>query len=86
MTSSINYVTAGYLVDNQQFGTWNGTATSADLVNQNGKIPNSARAVNITLNGTLYYPSTDYTLSGTTVTFTSAPASGAVTNATFYAT
>ena len=83
---ALSYAQAGYLVNNQQFGTWNGTATSAGLVTQYGKTPNTARAVNITLNGVLSYPVTDYTLSGTTVTFLNAPASGAVTVATFYAT
>ena len=38
---------AGYLVSNQAFGTWNGTATSANLVNALGAVPNTARAVNI---------------------------------------
>ncbi len=38
---------AGYLVSNQAFGTWNGTATSANLVNALGVVPNTARAVNI---------------------------------------
>ena len=44
---ALSYAQAGYLVDNQQFGTWNGTATSAGLVTQYGKTPNTARAVNI---------------------------------------
>ena len=38
---------AGYLVSNQAFGTWNGTATSANLVNALGVVPHTARAVNI---------------------------------------
>ena len=44
---ALSYAQAGYLVNNQQFGTWNGTATSAGLVTQYGKTPNTARAVNI---------------------------------------
>ena len=44
---ALSYAQAGYLVSNQQFGTWNGTATSAGLVTQYGKTPNTARAVNI---------------------------------------
>ena len=38
---------AGYLVSNQAFGTWNGTATSANLVYALGVVPHTARAVNI---------------------------------------
>ena len=44
---ALSYAQAGYLVNNQQFGAWNGTATSAGLVTQYGKTPNTARAVNI---------------------------------------
>ena len=44
---ALSYAQAGYLVSNQQFGAWNGTATSAGLVTQYGKTPNTARAVNI---------------------------------------
>ena len=40
-------VQAGYLTAGQPFGTWNGTATSATLVNRYGATPNQARAVNI---------------------------------------
>ena len=40
-------VQAGQLVDNVPFGTWNGTATAASLVNNYGSTPNAARGVNI---------------------------------------
>ena len=45
--TALSRVQAGYLVSNQAFGTWNGTATSANLVNALGVVPNTARAVNI---------------------------------------
>ena len=40
-------VQAGYLTAAQPFGTWNGTVTSANLVNRYGATPNQARAINI---------------------------------------
>ena len=40
-------VQAGQLVNNVPFGTWNGTATAASLVNNYGSTPNAARGVNI---------------------------------------
>ena len=64
---ALSYAQAGYLVNNQQFGAWNGTATSAGLVTQYGKTPNTARAVNIYRNdwqgNQLLYPTARTNLS-----------------------
>ena len=40
-------IQTGSLASNIAFGTWNGTATSASLINQYGATPNTARGVNI---------------------------------------
>ncbi len=67
-------LTAGATRDNITFqtGTGNGSTTPLTL----SSAPYNAQAIMVTLNGVTQRPVTDYTVSGTTLTFTSAVASG----------
>ena len=77
---------AGYLVSNQAFGTWNGTATSANLVNALGVVPHTARAVNIYRTDwqgrQLLYPTarTNYYLNSNTMSSTGGIAGATITS------
>ena len=64
-------------------GSFNGSTTQfalTDSISSTAITPNVAAAVLISINGVIQEPTTDYTVSGTNITFTSAPAS----NATFF--
>ena len=49
-------------------------STAAFTIGTSGRTAND---ILVTVNGVVFHPSDDYTLSGTTLTFTVAPASGA---------
>ena len=58
-------------------GSFNGSTTAFTLqVNSQNVSPGSANAIIISLGGVVQNPGTDYTIAASTITFTTAPASG----------
>ena len=58
-------------------GSFNGSLTAFTLqVNSQNVSPGSANAIIVSLGGVVQNPSTDYTIASSTITFTTAPASG----------
>lgn len=83
-TDGTNYftergVSAAFADNETPSGTVNGTNTSFTLVNS----PNPSASLMLFVNGVLQIQGTDYTLSSGTITFTSAPSTGALLTA-FY--
>jgi hypothetical protein len=72
-----------YIIVDQISGGFNGTASGFTLAaGGQGVIPGLAQNVILSLGGVIQQPGTDYTVSGTSVTFTTPPLSGT----TFFAT
>ena len=58
-------------------GSFNGSTTAFTLqVNSQNVSPGSANAIIVSLGGVIQNPGTDYTIAASTITFTTAPASG----------
>ena len=58
-------------------GSFNGSTTAFTLqVNSQNVSPGSANAIIVSVGGVVQNPNTDYTIASSTITFTTAPASG----------